>query len=34
MDVGPFIGLWYLAVSVQMWRSLRWAQAAADGARA
>jgi hypothetical protein len=27
IDLGPFIGLWYLAVSVQMWRSLGWAQA-------
>lgn len=34
VDLGPFIGLWYLAVSVQMWRSLEWAQAVAGGARA
>ncbi len=30
MDLGPFIGFWYLAVSVQTWRSLGWAQAVAD----
>ena len=27
LDLGPFIGLWYLAVSIQMWRSLGWAKA-------
>ena len=26
VDLGPAIGLWYLAVTVQMWRSLRWAR--------
>lgn len=31
IDLGPFIGLWYLAVSVQMWRSLGWAQAVTGG---
>jgi hypothetical protein len=31
VDLGPVVGLWYLAVTVQMWRSLRWAQAAAGG---
>ena len=31
VDLGPVVGLWYLAVTVQMWRSLRWAQAAARG---
>ena len=25
MDVGPLVGLWYLAVTLQMWRSLSWA---------
>ncbi len=24
-DPGPFIGLWYLAVTIQMWRSVGWA---------
>jgi hypothetical protein len=24
-DVGPFVGLWYLAATVQAWRSLPWA---------
>lgn len=28
-DVGPLVGLWYLAVTVRMWRSLAWAAAAA-----
>lgn len=26
VDVGPFVGLWYLAVTVQTWRSLGWAR--------
>jgi hypothetical protein len=26
IDLGPFVGLWYLVVSVQMWRSLNWAR--------
>lgn len=25
VDLGPLVGLWYLAVTVQAWRSLRWA---------
>ena len=25
IDVGPFVGLWYLAATIQAWRSLRWA---------
>jgi hypothetical protein len=25
VDVGPFLGAWYLIVTVQMWRSLPWA---------
>jgi hypothetical protein len=25
-DAGPLVGLWYLAVSVQAWRSLGWAE--------
>jgi hypothetical protein len=29
VDLGPVVGLWYLAVTVQMWRSLSWAEAAA-----
>jgi len=24
VDLGPFVGLWYLVVTVQMWRSLSW----------
>jgi len=28
IDLGPFVGLWYLAVAVQMWRSLSWARQA------
>lgn len=30
VDVGPLVGLWYLAVTVRMWRSLAWAAAAAS----
>jgi len=26
VDVGPLVGLWYLAVTLQMWRSLAWAR--------
>ncbi len=26
IDLGPLIGLWYLAVTVQLWRSLGWAE--------
>ncbi len=26
-DVGPFVGLWYLAGTVQAWRSIGWARA-------
>jgi hypothetical protein len=26
IDFGPFVGLWYLVVSVQMLRSLTWAK--------
>lgn len=25
-DLGPFVGLWYAAVTIQMWRSLSWAR--------
>jgi hypothetical protein len=25
-DVGPFVGLWYLAATLQAWRSLGWAR--------
>ena len=28
IDLGPFVGLWYLAVTIQMWRSLSWARQA------
>ena len=24
-DIGPFVGLWYLATTIQAWRSLPWA---------
>lgn len=24
IDFGPFVGLWYLAVTIQAWRSLKW----------
>jgi len=26
VDLGPVLGLWYLVVTIQMWRSLGWAQ--------
>ena len=26
VDLGPALGLWYLAVTIQMWRSLAWAE--------
>lgn len=26
IDLGPFVGLWYLAATVQAWRSLDWAR--------
>ena len=26
VDVGPFVGLWYLAATIQTWRSLTWAR--------
>ena len=26
VDVGPFVGLWYLAATVQAWRSIGWAR--------
>lgn len=29
-DIGPFVGLWYLAVTIQTWRSLRWAREELD----
>jgi hypothetical protein len=32
VDLGPFIGLWYLAVTIQMWRSLTWARQALTAA--
>jgi len=25
-DIGPFVGLWYLASTIQAWRSLSWAR--------
>lgn len=32
IDPGPAIGLWYLAVTIQMWRSLPWAKRHAPAA--
>lgn len=29
IDVGPLVGLWYLAATVQAWRSIAWARAQA-----
>jgi hypothetical protein len=29
-DAGPVVGLWYLAVSIQVWRSLGWAREALE----
>ncbi len=26
IDLGPVLGIWYLVVTIQMWRSLRWAR--------
>jgi hypothetical protein len=26
VDLGPALGLWYLVVTIQMWRSLSWAR--------
>jgi hypothetical protein len=26
IDLGPALGLWYSVVTIQMWRSLRWAR--------
>lgn len=26
IDLGPFVGLWYLVVTIQAWRSLAWAR--------
>jgi len=26
IDLGPFVGLWYLATTIQTWRSLKWAR--------
>ena len=26
IDLGPFVGLWYLAATIQTWRSLGWAK--------
>jgi len=31
VDLGPALGLWYLAVTIQMWRSLAWARNHASG---
>jgi hypothetical protein len=33
-DAGPLVGLWYVAVSVQAWRSLGWAKASLTAAAA
>ncbi len=34
IDLGPFVGVWYLAVSLQMWRSVAWVREVARGERA
>jgi hypothetical protein len=28
IDVGPLVGLWYLAVALRIWSSMRWIEAA------
>jgi hypothetical protein len=33
IDVGPLVGGWYLAVSIQTFRSVRWARSVLAGAR-
>jgi hypothetical protein len=33
VDVGPLVGLWYLAVVIAMWRSLDWARERARAVR-
>ncbi len=30
IDLGPAVGLWYLLVTIQMWRSVGWARATAE----
>jgi hypothetical protein len=30
VDLGPFVGLWYLVVTLQMWRSLSWVRQVLD----
>lgn len=32
VDIGPFVGLWYLAATIQAWRSLGWARQQLRGA--
>lgn len=32
VDLGPALGLWYLTVTIQMWRSLSWARGRASAA--
>lgn len=34
VDVGPLVGVWYLAITLRMWRSLGWASARAGAASA
>ena len=31
VDIGPLVGLWYFAVFVQVWRSLRWLKTVESG---
>jgi hypothetical protein len=31
IDIGPVVGLWYLAVTIQAWRSLGWAKSIVFG---
>lgn len=33
VDLGPLVGLWYLAVFIQVWRSLRWIKSILDAAQ-
>jgi len=33
VDLGPGVGIWYLAVTIQMWRSLSWAESSPESGR-
>ena len=32
-DIGPLVGIWYLAATIQAWRSLAWARQRTEGPR-